>query len=267
MTYLSDRAKSKRRTFKFIFTIVVLAVVSFGWIQIRSTLVPVVEPVFVTSHSGIKKILNIPYAIVNYFRSRDSFQAKITSLERRTEELENQIASLQAENTLLLSSQEIVNGESEKEKTRPNIVMYPLAQDITKLYSTILLSKGFKDGIVSGSLIYIRGRQAVCIIEELHAKTSLCKLLSASGNSVEGVTSGTEQNIPLTGDGGGNYVALVPKESNFTVGEGVFYKADQTMKLGDIVDIKNDPQDIFVRIYIRGTYNPVTSSLFYVDKE
>jgi len=145
-------------------------------------------------------------------------------------------------------------------------MLYPLAQDITKLYSTLLLSKGFKDGLGTGTTVYVRGRQAVCVIEELHASTSLCKLLSFYGSQVDGVTSSTKQNISLTGDGGGNYVALVPKESNFSIGETIMYKSDQTMKLGTIADIKNDPQDIFVRVYIRGAYNPLTSSIFYVDK-
>ncbi len=45
------------------------------------------------------------------------------------------------------------------------------------------------------------------------------------------------------------------------------YRASPTMKLGEVAEIKNDPQDVFVRVYIRGAYNPVTSSLFYVDKQ
>lgn len=267
MTYLSDKTKNRRQIFSLVFITVLLLVLSFGWIKIRSSLSPIAEPVVVTSNKFLKGIINIPSTITNYFRSRDSYEAQTTNLQNSIEDLENKIAILQAENDSLKGVEIKINESGIKETTKPSTILYPLVQDITRLYSTILLSKGFNDNIKENAVVYIRGRQPVCIIEELHSTTSLCKLLSANGNIVEGVTIETKENINLTGDGGGNFIALLPKESNFVVGESVMYKADQTMKLGDIVDIKNDPQDVFVRVYIRGVYNPVTSSLFYVDKE
>lgn len=267
MTYLSDKTTSRRRVFKFILVIFILSILSFAWVEIRSTLAPAVVPTYVATHSVLNKIVSVPYAIVNYFRSRDSLLLQIKNLESRTEELENQIATLKAENLSLSESVGLNLPDGTKEKVKPYIAMYPIAQDLTKLYSTLLLSKGFKDGVSEDSLVYVRGRQAVCKIAEIHSSTSLCGLLSASGSLVEGVTTETKEGITLIGDGGGNYVAHVPKESDYKIGETVMYKADQTMKLGDIVDIKNDPQDVFVRVYIRGTYNPVTSSMFYVDKQ
>lgn len=265
MTYLSDKTKKRKQLTSFIFIAVLLLGLSFGWVKIRSSLSPVAEPTVVTSNKFLKGIINIPYIITNYFRSRDSYEIEKLSLEKNIEELENEVAYLRVENNFLKSESILSNG-STTEIVKSNIVLYPLVQDITKLYSTILLSKGFKDNLAEGNIVYLRGRQPVCIIEELHSATSLCKLLSASGNIVEGVTVDTKENITLTGDGGGNFLALLPKESDFSVGESVMYKADQTMKLGDIVDIKKDPQDIFVRVYVRGAYNPVKSSLFYVDK-
>jgi cell shape-determining protein MreC len=264
MTYLSDKTASRRRTFRLVLILAILGILSYGWIRIRSSLIPVAEPMFVTAHGIVGKIVGVPYAFVNYMRSRDSFLAQITALENHTEELENQIALLQ--NDLAIAQEQADIIKLEGEKPRASIFMYPLAEDITKLYSTILLSKGFKDGVQDGSIVYVRGREAVCVIEELHSSTSLCKLFSAAGNQIEGVALSTKENIPLTGDGGGNYLALLPKGADFSIGETVMYKSDQTMKLGTIADIKNDPQDIFVRVYVRGAYNPLTSSIFYTDK-
>lgn len=263
MTYLSDKSASRRRTFRLSFIIVILLVVSFGWVQIKKSLLPVVVPTYVATHSTLNAIMSIPYGIVNYFRARDTLQAEIARLQNRSEELENQITLLQAQKNESITSSTVDTSI----KSKPVVVLYPLAQDVTKIYSTLLLSKGFKDDVPDGAVVYVRGRQPVCIITELHASTALCKLLSAAGNTVDGVTTSTKQNVTLTGEGGGNYVALVPKESNFVTGEDVMYQADPTMKLGEIVDIKNDPQDIFVRVYIRGVYNPVTLHTFYVDKK
>lgn len=267
MTYLSDKTKKRRKIATLISIIALLLLLSFGWVKIRSTLSPVAEPAVTTSSLILKNIISFPSAFINYFRLRDSYEFEKTNLENNIEELENKVAVLQAENNSLKGVTSIVKEGEIKEISKPNIILYPLVQDITKLYSTLLLSKGFKDNIKESSVVYIRGRQPVCIISEVHASSSLCKLLSAHGNTVEGVTTETKENISLLGDGGGNFLALLPKESNFVVGESVMYKIDQSMKLGDIVDIKKDPQDVFVRVYVRGAYNPVTSSLFYVDKE
>ncbi|MEI6810836.1 MAG: rod shape-determining protein MreC [Candidatus Nomurabacteria bacterium] len=267
MTYLSDKIKKRRQLLSLFLITASLLVLSFSWIQIRSNLSPVAEPIVITSNKFLRSIINFPYVVTNYFRSRDSYEVQKINLQNNIEELENKIALLQAENNSLKGIEIKINESGVKEAVKPNIILYPLAEDITRLYSTILLSKGFKDNIKENMIVYIRGRQPVCEIEELHPTTSLCRLLSASGNTIEGVTTDTKENITLTGDGGGNFLALLPKESNFIVGESVMYKTDQTMKLGTIVDIKKDPQDIFVRVYVRGSYNPLTSSLFYVDKE
>ena len=133
----------------------------------------------------------------------------------------------------------------------------------------MLLSKGFKDGLQAGMVVYVRGRQGVCVIEEVHAATARCTLLSSGGVKTEGVivnASSTEV-LPLEGDGGGSFIASVPKGANISLASTVVYKADPTIKLGTVVDIQDDPQDVFMRVYIRGAYNPVSSSVFYVDKE
>lgn len=267
MTYLSDKTKSNKKIFRTIFTLFLISVLSFSWIQIRSSVNPVIVPVFVSSNKILEKVLIVPYSIVNYLRSQDSLALEILNLQIRTEELENQIALLNSQISVLKDNEGVVKEDVTKDKAKSNILLYPVAQDITKIYSTILFSKGFKDGVVSDAVVYLRGRQAVCVIKDIHSDSSLCKLLSFSGNEVDGVTSITKESISLIGDGGGNYIANVPKESNFTLGESVMYKSDQTMYLGNIVDIKNDPQDTFAKVYIRGAYNPLKSNIFYVDKE
>lgn len=267
MTYLSDKNKSKKRVARLVGTVAILAVISFGWVEIRETLFPVAEPVFVSSHSVLKTVLDAPFNLIGYFRSQAGYRNHILSLENRTEELENEIASLKAEKVALGEVDATLKSDGIKENSKSTITFYPLAEDITKLYSTLVLSKGFKDGIKEDTMIYLRGRQPACVIEKVHAATSICKLLSAAGNNVEGVTFSTKENINLVGLGGGSFLASVPKGSNFVIGEDIMYRADQSLKLGQIVDIKDDPQDVSVKVYVLGAYNPVTSSLFYADKE
>jgi cell shape-determining protein MreC len=143
--------------------------------------------------------------------------------------------------------------------------MYPIAEDISKLYSTILLSKGYRDGIEKGGLVYVRGSYAVCDIVEVYDKTSLCELLSKGQRSIEGVTSSSTITLSLLGAGGGNFTAEVPRGTQVGIGEKVFLRSDESYGLGTVVDVKDEEQVTGAKIYIKGEYNPVTSSIFYMD--
>ena len=260
MTYRLDKIKKQKKSSFLIFVLVFLLALTLGWAYVREKTYPIAEPVVVFGASTLSVFSNIPHNIMTYIRSRQSYEATISALQVRTEELENQLALLRANETL--GEPHHVDNE-----TLVTIALYPLTRDVTTLYDSILLSKGFTDGVVEGALVYVRGRQLVCLVKEVHRDTSLCALLSAPGNTVEAVTSTSSLAVTLIGEGGGNYIALLPKESPLSIGEVLMYRASPTMKLGEVVEIKNDPQDVFVRVYIRGAYNPVTSSLFYVDKQ
>lgn len=240
--------------------LIALAGLTLGWVSIREKTYPLTEPVFMFGASTMQLFSNIPHNVMTYIRSRQSLENTINALEMRTEELENQIALLKANETL--GGPHHVNDDG-----LVTIALYPLARDITTLYDSLVLSKGFTDGVPEGGLVYVRGRQPVCTIKEVHRETSLCVLLSAPGNTLEAVTASSSITVTLIGEGGGSYIALLPKDIPLSIGEAVMYRASPIMKLGEVAEIKNDPQDVFVRVYIRGAYNPVTSSLFYVDKQ
>lgn len=263
MTYLSDKQKSRRQIARTVCIALVLILISYGWVEIRSKAYPYVEPVAHTSGGVIARIAAFPHTIAMYFYTRNYYDAKITALESSIEELENRNALLEGVATVSLSHEESVS------KNLHTVVLYPLGHDVTTLYNSMLLSKGFKDGLQAGMVVYVRGRQGVCTIEEVHATTALCKLLSSDGVKTEGVivSASSTEVLPLTGDGGGAFIASVPKGTNISLASTVVYKADPTMKLGTVVDIQDDPQDVFMRVYIRGAYNPVSSSILYVDKE
>lgn len=263
MTYLSDKQKSRKQIVRTICIALALLLISYGWIEIRSKAYPYVEPIAHTSGGVMERISAFPHTIGMYFYTRNYYDRKIAALESSIEELENRNALLEGIATVSLSHEESIS------KNLRTVVLYSLGHDVTTLYNSMLLSKGFKDGLQAGMMVYVRGRQGVCAIEEVHAVTARCKLLSSAGVKTEGVivnASSTEV-LPLTGDGGGAFIASIPKGTNIPLASTVVYKADPTMKLGTVVDIQDDPQDVFMRVYIRGAYNPVSSSVFYVDKE
>ena len=261
MTYLSDKARSKKRYTKYGVYALLLLVVVYFWPTLRTKLYPYAEPVIVSYSSSKLAFIHVPSSVKLYFSSRAALSAHATALELDVERLENALAEKDA---ILKDSHFIeISGSHVPSST---LVMYPSLRDVTTIYSTVLLSKGFKDGVEEKSLVYLRGRQPVCSIAEVHDTTSLCKLLSAPGVVTEGVTASSTSLLALTGIGGGSFVADVARETVVAVGDVIYLARDQGMVLGTVTDIIRDDQATSWHVYVRGSYNPVTSSVFYMDK-
>lgn len=260
MTYLSGRSKLRRTYAQYASAIALLLLVIYFWKDVRAFLYPYVEPI-VHGYVSTKGALTfVPSFVSTYFTSHKSLAEKNAQLEVTIERLENDLAARDA----FIREQEFI-----KEAALPGsasvIAMYPLAADATKLYSTILLSKGYKDGVEEGGLVYVRGLQPVCTVVEVHDRTSLCELLSKGKRTTEAVTASGTVALTLSGIGGGSFFAELPKGTSVSVGDDVYLKSDQAMKLGTVISVKDDEQSTGMKIYVRGMYNPVTSSIFYMN--
>ena len=243
-----------------------LGIIAFGlflyyWPAVRAVLYPAVEPG--TRGYGILKSFGnlVPSFVSTYVTTHKDLYERNAELEREIEVLENKIAERDAairEYNLSLSG-------SVPEAEGRVVVLYPIMEDKTNLYSTIILSKGFKDGVPKNAIVYVRGQQAVCEIVEVYDRTSLCELLSKGGRQVEGVTSSSSVVLTLAGMGGGDFTADLPKGTPITQGETVYLRSNQVFVLGTVVSVQDDDQATGMRIFVRGAYNPADSSVFYMN--
>lgn len=260
MTYLSGRSKTRRKYLNIVLGFVAFSLFVYFWPAFKSAAYPLVEPL-VRGYGGTKGLVSImPEFVVTYVSSHKALSDRARALEIDIEHLENALASKDAAYRELL----LVSGV-QASSASPVLVLYPIAQDITKLYSTILLSKGYRDGVENGALIYIRGQQPVCEIVEVYDRTSLCELLSKGSRTTEGVTASSSVTLTLSGEGGGSFIAEVPNDTPIQVGEQVLLRSNQALSLGTIIAVQEDDQATGSKVYVRGTYNPVTSSVFYMN--
>lgn len=260
MTYLSGRSKARRAYIRYSSIIILLLLVIYYWGALKSFLYPYVEPV-VQKYASTKGVIRIvPSFVSTYFVSHKTLAEENVRLGVAIERMENELASRDA----LMREQGMVQVSGAADSSSV-LVMYPLTEDITKLYSTILLSKGFKDGVEEGGVVYVRGMQPVCTIVNVYDRTSVCELLSKGKRTTEAVTASGTIMISLSGIGGGNFTADVPKATPVSIGDDIYLRSNQAMKLGSIVSIKEEEQSTGMRLYIRGVYNPVKSSIFYMD--
>lgn len=260
MRYLSGRSTHRK-----LYTSIGLGVFAFllfvyFWPAFRTTAYPLAEPI-VTGYGATKGFARIlPSFVSSYITSHTILSKKIENLELNVERLENEIAEKDARIRAYDETALAVDGHA-----RSVVVMYPLVEDITNLYSTILLSKGYKDGIEENAMVYVRGRQAVCTVTRVYNETSLCELLSKGKRVVEGVTASSSVVLSLVGEGGGSFIMQIPSDVPIDIGEQVYMRSDHSFTLGTVVSIKKDEQATGSILYVRGAYNPVTSSVLYTD--
>lgn len=271
MTYLSARPQRKKRIIRGIFYGIMFFVFVFFWPEMQPILYRGIEPLVIKYGATKTGALLIPEFFKTNITSNKVLVAKNKELEVTIERLENELA----ENNFL--SKETVRASSFSETTATSteryslesasreLVLYPLVEDETKIYSSILLSKGFKDGVEVGKMVYIRGQQAVCVIQQVYTSTALCSLLSSAKTVTEAVTSSSSINLSLLGRGGA-FIADIARDTPVSVGEKVFLKSDQSMVLGTVVEVLHNNQDTSWHVFVRGAYNPVTSSIFYMKK-
>ncbi len=258
MKYRSGKRKNNTYVNLFLGGIAFVLFLYF-WTPFKAFIAPVTEPVMRVYQASKIGTYIVPQSVRTYFYSRHALDQKDHDLQVNIERLENELAERDARiRELELTSQALPSSSV------PVIVMYPIAEDVTKIYSTVLLSKGYKDGVEKGGLVFIRGMQPVCEIVEVRTSTSLCELLSKSGKVIDGVTASSSILLSLQGAGGGNFTADLPKGTVVTEGDTIYLRSDESYVLGTVVSVVESEQDTGAKVYVRGTYNPVTSSIFYL---
>lgn len=261
MTYHLDRGRRGGKKIWWIAGLFFFMLVFF-WPSIKPFIYKGIEPLTKRSFELLGGVYIVPEFIRIYFSSRETLREESRLLKSEIETLENKTAE---QESALRELSELLGGSSTSSvRYGVPVVASSLAQDITKVYSSIILSKGYGDGIGVGDKVYLRKRQVICHIKEVYARTSLCELYSGFGNSVLGVTASSSVNITLEGRGG-HYIANILRDTTVTVGEKILLKEDQSFVIGEVAEIFNNDQDTSWHILIRGEYNPVSSSLYYVE--
>jgi cell shape-determining protein MreC len=262
---ISPLGKTRKRKSAPAYSIgfVVFFSIVFFWVIVQRTTYTFLEPGIIRVAHIRDSLSLFPDFFHTYITSHKKLVAREKELEVTIEHLENTVA----EKDFLLRQYAIYDEVSQSNGSRrtPPIIMYPLMKDITSLYSTILLSKGFKDGVISNDIVYVRGNQAVCSIQVVYSSSSRCLLYTSSGVITEGVTSSSSITLSLVGRGG-HFIADVIRDTPVFVGEKVLLRSDQSVILGTVTQVANNNQDTSWHIIVDGAYNPIRSSVFYVRR-
>ncbi|MDQ5962446.1 MAG: Cell shape-determining protein MreC [Patescibacteria group bacterium] len=271
MTYRSARSKDKGKHIKTSVLVFCVLILSLFWKPTQDFLYPVFSPVLSTYVAIRDTGTGIPHAVIAYFTDRNTYENKITNLEEQIEYLENELAYAHVLTDSFEEGIPLDTGTTTELNTLSGglstLKLYPIIKDKTTIYNTILVSGGFDDGIEEGMVVYVRGYEAVGYIAKVHKSSSVVNLFSSGNEEINGVIKDIDTSLILFGDGGGAYRIEAPKSVDLAVGQKVFLAENQSMILGTIVEVTDDPQDTFTRAYVRGAYNPNRAHIFYVDSK
>ena len=264
MTYLSGKAQKKKSYIKYALLVGIFLIICIFWPMIRKHTYSALEPVVTRYGSTKQSLIVFPEFFGTYITSHKSLALENKNLTSENERLHNELAEKDASLRELITPEVLSVSTTVPHKVP--LVLYPLTQDITKLYGTVVLSKGFKDGVMIGDIVYVKGNQAACTIKEVYNSSSLCLLFTASGVVTEGVTSSSSITLTLTGRGG-HYLANIARDTPVVTGELVYLRSNPRVVLGKVQQVANNNQDTSWHVFVEGAYNPVTSSIFYVQPQ
>lgn len=263
MTYLSDRRSQRGKlTYKLV-SFFILAVVIIFWVQIRLLLSPLM-------FSISDQLFNIKMATISSLDSVNSFfttkkvlNETISILEDENNTLNNELAEKDA----LIASYDDAYKTATK-TTGGTIEVFSFFPPLSNLYGTFIISKGFKNDIQEGMVVYGSGYIPIGKVIRVGTQSSVVEIISADGNELEGLVMGSTTDktvLRLTGMGGGDFSAMLPKDIKVDIGATVVWKENPKMTLGTVVSVDNSPQAIAQKLLVRGMYSPTNAPRLYID--
>jgi len=172
-----------------------------------------------------------------------ALRMKIASLEAQREKN----ALLSEENTSLRMLTNTALSE------RATVSAPILSQTDASVYGTFLLGAGSAQGLIRGAQVRVHDNILLGLVSDVSESTALVRSLLAPGALVEGHI-GSSTILQVSGRGGGNGIAHVPRDVSVNVGDPVYYSDLQSI-IGIVGAIESTPENAEKTIYLRVPIN------------
>jgi len=203
----------------------------------------------------------------NYFISNNFLTLKIDNLKKDLIEKDFEIFKLRE--SLNISANSL--GQSLKKI----LIVNELERNYFEIYESILLDKGFRDGVKKNDEVFIAPNYYLGKIGRIERESSLLFLAGGNGNKIEGVLKVNSQNINISSDqslvvdlsslGGTDFYFEIPKEFNLSIPSLIYLKSDETKIIGNIIKIVEVENSLYNKVYVQGFYNPNLNQQFYIN--
>lgn len=246
----SNRNQEKR--FK-IFLLAILIVLSFFY-QYKIIFgffggIPALAAPLLGASKNVKE--GVGEGILSLFSFKSSLIAENEGLKNKLSDFETKLLEnerLLAENAELKA----MLGRTEKEKL---LLANVLSKPNQSPYDTLILDVGENYKVAVGDKVFASGNTLIGEIREAGKNTSKAVLFSSPGEEYDGVIVGKNISLRLTGHGGGNFIAELPRGVSIDRGDQVVSVGNFPRLLGVVDSIFSDPRDPFQSILLKSPIN------------
>ena len=181
-----------------------------------------------------------------FFTSRASLEAENRSLREELAQYQERAAGfavLEAQVAQLQSAAKLA-------AQNPGLTAPVVSSVISSPYGTFLIGAGSADGVAKGSLVLTGGGFVVGTVSDAGAHTSTVTEIFAPNTSVAAVIDGAS--TVVSGSGGGNAHALLPRGVGVAVGDAVLSPQFGQRAVGIVGSVASSSasasQDVYIRI-------------------
>ncbi len=186
-----------------------------------------------------------------------SFYSKV-SLIKENETLRAQLAGLQgieADRTILLNENQALKESYGVPAPKNTQILSVILKPPSVPYDTFILSGGADRGIEKGSLVSAGADVLLGDVLEVYGSSSKAQFFSSSGRTLQASLGLKNIPVALSGIGGGNFEAKLPKATEISPGDPVFVLGDQKQLVGVVVNLIPLPNDSYETVEIRVPVN------------
>gem|GEM_PF-2828739 len=240
-----------------IFSGVVLFVV-FTWLPFKSFTSPILEATGFFSSRMYSFFSNVTHKIYLYAASNES-------LYKENINLNNELTGERLHYIELVTLRDDIRKyEGLSEGFYQSIFAKRIGIIDTLVHDTFRVNKGSIDNVSAGMLVVGLGNVLLGTVSEIGDRTSLVVLLW-KGNQITGKVSASGTVITLTGVDDGVYIAEVPHEMDFQIGNVVLYDNNPSLVLGIVRKINDNESDRFKEILIHIPFHPSMIDVVRID--
>lgn len=188
-----------------------------------------------------------------FFQSK---QALIAERDRLARELENARGLLLDRELLRAENSSLALQLGRRQKESARIIGAVVATPPRSPYDTAVIDVGLRDGVVEGDLA-LSGSAALGVVSKAYERTSIVDFFSTAGRKtpVSIVRGKTAIPAEAVGEGGGAFVAILPKAVEVSVGDPVVMPGFNPEMFAAVISIESTAADSFQRIRFK---NPVS---------
>lgn len=192
------------------------------------------------------------------FRDKEALVSRIGALEeeRAKEEL------ARADYEALVKERDLLLSLGLREGKSPRLLAAVLSVPPESPYDMLLLDAGAREGVSEGSNVF-SGSVLIGRIARVEERQSVAELFSSPGRetSVVLLHGGEPIRVTATGEGGGAFLAVLPREVSVLTGDPVFLPGTPLSFFGTVASVEAEEHDVFKRVRF-GNPVPLRRHLF-----